>query len=84
MPELMEPEFILQIARILAFGAKKYSRDNWKECDDPSRYMGALLRHALAFHGGETTDPETDQSHLAHVAVNAMFLWWVTTYKGGN
>nr|WP_244982022.1 dATP/dGTP diphosphohydrolase domain-containing protein [Corallococcus exercitus] len=41
---------------------------NWR------RYVGAALRHTLAFARGEDTDPETGLSHLAHTAACLMIL----------
>ncbi len=45
----LPPHAELAIAEVLTFGAKKYSRDNWKKVDDlENRYMDALLRHLNA------------------------------------
>lgn len=76
MVELVEPEFILGIAKILTLGAHKYSIDNWKQATDTDRMRikGALLRHQLAYNMGELIDSESGLSHLYHVACNAMFL----------
>ena len=66
------------ISRILEMGAAKYSRDNWREgCDDPDaqrRITGAMLRHYAALQRGETIDPESGESHVLHMACNAVFL----------
>lgn len=76
-PELIDPEFILAIGRVMAFGAEKYEVDGWKTMmsDEYARdRTGSLLRHILAYKSGEETDPETGESHLAHAACNLMFL----------
>lgn len=75
--ELLEPEFILGIGRILTYGAKKYAAWNWRKVDsieDLDRIKGATLRHMMAYMGGEKLDPETGESHLYHIGCNLMFL----------
>lgn len=75
--ELIEPEFIEGLGRILSFGAEKYEADNWKKANSPEdqrRIYGALQRHLLAYRKGEKIDPETGESHLYHACCNLMFL----------
>lgn len=64
-----------QVLQILEFGAKKYSRDNWKHIE-PARYEKAAMRHLISYVTGELNDPETGKSHLAHLVCNALFLMW--------
>ncbi len=59
--ELME-----EVAKVRMFGAAKYSRDNWKKGFKVTRSCAAALRHIFAFLSGETNDPESKLSHLAH------------------
>ena len=75
--ELIEPEFILGLGRVLSFGADKYEAHNWKKAtseEDQDRIKGAMLRHMMAYIGGEKIDPETGESHLHHISCNSMFL----------
>lgn len=75
--ELIEPEFIEGLGRILSFGAEKYEANNWKKASSPEdqqRIYGALQRHLLAYKKGEKLDPETGESHLYHACCNLMFL----------
>ena len=75
--ELIEPEFILGLGRILSYGAEKYAAWNWRKIDnteDLDRIKGAMLRHMMAYMSGEKTDPETGESHLYHITCNLMFL----------
>ncbi len=75
--ELIEPQFILGLGQVLTFGAEKYDAHNWKKASDPEnieRIKGALLRHLMAYLGGEQNDPETKISHLHHCSCNLMFL----------
>lgn len=76
MLSLIEPHFVTSLGDILTFGAQKYSVDNWKLCDDTSRYKDALLRHTYAYLSGDLLDPESGFPHTAHIACNTMFLQW--------
>jgi len=62
------------MVRVLEFGAKKYSVDNWKKGLDPKEVLESLLRHAFAISDGEEFDPESGLSHIGHIQCNAMFL----------
>lgn len=69
------PRAELAVARVLTFGAKKYSRGNWAHVDDAdTRYMDAALRHINAHRRGEHVDSETGESHLAHAICCLMFM----------
>lgn len=72
--DLIDPEFLLEVAATLHFGAEKYAPFNWMKGMRWSRPLAALFRHLFAWMRGEEQDPETGLSHLAHVAVNVMFL----------
>lgn len=72
---LVPPELVEQVARVMMFGAAKYTRGGWQHVEDgPLRYYAALRRHLHAFEGGEDLDPETGLHHLAHAAANLAFL----------
>lgn len=72
--ELIPPELITEVGKILTFGAVKYSERNWELGMDWGRVYGALQRHLWAWWVGEDTDPETGESHLAHAACCIAFL----------
>ena len=73
--DLVEPEFIENVGKVLTFGAKKYAPNNWQKVEEPvDRYYAATLRHLLAWRRGEKIDPESGLNHLSHVATNIMFL----------
>lgn len=61
-------------AMVMAFGAEKYSRDNWRSGIRWSRLIDAALRHITAYNDGEDTDEETGLSHLAHARCCLAFL----------
>lgn len=74
--DLIEPEFLEGIAKVLTLGASKYAPDSWKTqvAEPERRYYAAALRHLMAWKKGEKTDPESGLSHLHHAACNLMFL----------
>ena len=72
--ELISPVAIEELAKVLAFGAKKYSAYNWSKGIVYTRILAAILRHTFAYMRGESKDPETGLSHIAHVMCNCMFL----------
>ena len=76
MLELIPPEALEALGRVLTHGATKYSANSWQALDDAkNRYRGALLRHYVAYckdSGGR--DSESGLLHIEHVLCNAMFL----------
>ena len=69
------PHAELAVARVLTFGAQKYSRGNWAHVENSDkRYMDAALRHINAHRRGENTDSETGESHLAHAICCILFM----------
>lgn len=74
--ELLPVNAMSQIAKVFTFGAKKYDDFNYMKNGGlkTSRVYGALLRHVFAWFGGETREPETGESHLAHAGCCIMIL----------
>lgn len=72
--DLLPSEALFRIAEVLAQGAKKYGRNNWRNGLSYSRLIAAALRHLLAFNAGENLDPETNLSHLCHASCCLLFL----------
>lgn len=69
------PHALEKLGTLLGFGADKYSVGNWdKVPEGEMRYLDALMRHLTSHHKGEKVDPESGELHLAHAAVNIMFL----------
>ena len=71
---LIPGEALNEIAKVLDFGAKKYSAHNWRQGFKWSRLAGAAMRHIVAWIGGEDKDPESRLSHLAHACCCLMML----------
>lgn len=73
--DLIEPEFIEGVGKVLTFGAEKYEENSWQKVENAeNRYYAAAMRHLLAWRKGEKIDPESGLNHLDHVACNIMFL----------
>lgn len=80
--ELIDPDFIEGVARVLMFGTRKYAEDNWKlmvesPYQNRRRVAAAAIRHNLAILRGELIDPETGEDHNLHAACCAMFGRWL-------
>lgn len=71
--ELISPMWLLGIAKVLTFGAKKYAAHNWRKGIEISRLIGAALRHILAFLMGEDIDPDSGLPHLHCASCELMF-----------
>jgi hypothetical protein len=68
---------LCEVVKVLEFGAKKYSRDNWRNGMKWSRVTSAAKRHILlGWLTGEDFDPETKINHLAHTLCCLMFIIW--------
>ena len=72
--DLIPPELLESVAKVLQFGANKYSARNWEKGMSWGRVFSALMRHMWAWWRGEKADPETGFSHLEHAACCIAFL----------
>ena len=68
------------LVNVLTFGALKYHANNWQSVSR-ERYESAIMRHWSSYIQGEKIDPETGQSHLAHIMCSLMFLMWFDDHK---
>lgn len=71
---LISSIFLVGLANVLTFGAKKYAAHNWRKGFNLSRPYDALQRHLVAWNAGEDMDPESGLPHLDHAACELMFL----------
>lgn len=71
------------MVRVLEFGAKKYSRNNWQTNGGFSyrRVLTACIRHIFAYMRGEDNDPESGLSHISHAQCNLLFIGYYLTNK---
>lgn len=71
---LLPPKAITEVAKVLTFGAQKYDEENWRKLDNlQARYSSGALRHIFAHLDGESLDPESGLSHLAHAICCLIF-----------
>lgn len=84
--ELLPPELLENISKVLTFGAKKYADRNWEQGMNWSRVYGALMRHLWSWWNPfePDTDPETGMSHLHHAGCCIAFLITYEQRKIGN
>lgn len=80
---LVPMECVEDIVKVLEFGAKKYSANNWRTGEGfrYTRVLNSLIRHIFAWGRGEDLDPESGLSHLAHAGCNIIFLLYYTKHK---
>lgn len=75
---LVEFDALTPLVHVLEFGAKKYSRDNWKKDMPANEILDSMMRHIIAMSRGEIVDPESQLPHIGHVMANAMFYSYHT------
>jgi hypothetical protein len=64
---------LIEVGKVGAFGAKKYSEHGWLQVPNGiRRYSAALWRHFLMEYTGETVDRESKLLHKAHLAWNSL------------
>ena len=82
---LLPWEALTQAVWVLAFGAEKYSENNWKKIEDAQRrYLDSMQRHAADVFVGlaegkkvhEILDSQSGMPTLAHVVCCALFALW--------
>ena len=51
------PKALEEVSKVIAYGAKKYGRSNWRNAtaEDKERLESAGLRHLTAFHNGRVS-----------------------------
>lgn len=78
---LVDFESLESLVKVLEFGAKKYSRDNWKKGLYTRETIESIMRHVVSLLGGEYIDKESGLSHIGHIMANAMFLEYMLRTK---
>jgi len=71
---LIPTDSMREVTKVFTMGAKKYADRNWEKGMAWSRTYEAMQRHLQAWWSGESRDPESGYSHMAHAVVNGLFL----------
>ena len=66
--------FLVEVAKALMYGEKKYGRYNFEKGFPVHRLLSAALRHVWAYINGEDNDPESGLSHIAHAGASLAML----------
>ncbi len=74
---------LLEVSKVLEYGAKKYAPQNFRKGLDWSRLYGAALRHLFAWNESEDFDPESGLPHLAHAGCCILMLLDAVTNEYG-
>ena len=72
--DLIPPEALEELAKVLTFGAHKYDDRNWEKGMNWGRVFGAAMRHMWSWWRGYNLDAETGYSHLSHALTCIAFL----------
>ena len=64
--DMVPPSLIIDIAWVLAHGAIKYGKNDWRRGFPYTERYASALRHLLAWRQGEENDPESNLPHLHH------------------
>jgi hypothetical protein len=70
----LDPEALLELARVAGFGALKYERMNYMKGFAWSLSYDALQRHVHEFWAGREFDEESGLPHMAHAGWQCMCL----------
>lgn len=65
------PAFLEAVARVSKYGEQKYAAYNYFKGMPLPDCLDSMMRHLVAWLGGEDNDPESGLSHLEHFAWNA-------------
>ena len=78
---LVDYKSLEPMVEVLEFGARKYSKDNWKKGLPATEILESLLRHVYEMLDGNVIDEESGQRIIGHIMCNAMFLSYVLKNK---
>ena len=66
-----------EVLKVFMYGAKKYLPGNWEKVENMDQaitYWEAAIRHLMKWQEGESIDPESGLSHLAHAGCDVLIL----------
>lgn len=77
-------DFLSGMARVRAFGAQKYERNNWLRGFKILRSLAAVLRHIMQFIWVSSWDEESGECHLLHAACGLEHAYNDFLHNPGN
>ena len=72
--DLIDPTAVEGVAKVLGFGAQKYTAENWRKGLSWKSTLRSLESHLQALKRGEDIDPESGLPHIDHLGCNWMFF----------
>lgn len=83
---LLPSKPLWMMAEVMTVGEKKYSAQNWRRGFKWSRLLDAAHRHLNQYNESKDNriDKETSLNHLAHAAINLVFLMEHEYYNLGE
>lgn len=72
--DLIDPVAVEGVAKVLGFGAEKYTAENWRKGLSWKATLRSLESHLQALKRGEDIDSESGLPHIDHLGCNWMFL----------
>ncbi len=78
---LIPLDYLEPAARVLAYGAEKYSRNNFRLGLSQNKIIDSLLRHIADLQSGKTIDEESKCAIIGHIQANAIFLGGENNYE---
>ena len=75
----IDPNALMEVAKVCGFGRKKYARLNYLKGYDYSSSYDALQRHLNLFWNREELDEESGLHHLSHAAWHCFALFAFAT-----
>lgn len=80
--QLLPWDQVEEVAKVMTFGARKYTPDNWKHVPNArERYFDAAIRHIRAWQRGHKRDAQSGRPHLAHAICCLLFLMFFDKEK---
>lgn len=86
---LLPAKGLAEVCRAAEHGARLYPPGNWRRCAEPERYLDAAIRHLVEASDTRTLerlrgrrlgagdgwdDDDSGLNHLAHAALNCLFV----------
>lgn len=66
---------MIACSNVMRLGAQKYGAHNFRDAQVlATTYVSAIMRHMAAWNDGEDIDPESGESHIAHIMANCCIV----------